>query len=238
MTEFLLAAADQPWILAVVMLGAIIDGLFPPFPSEAAVVGLAAVATSTGGLELWLLAAAAALGACLGDNVAFQLGRRTGTARFRWMRSPFMQRAFGRAAKELTSRGVSMILVVRFIPVARVAVNLTAGATGYPVRRFVAVSALSATLWAGWMVGIGVVVGSLFSQNPVLGMLAAVLLAGLLGLVIDKIHAKVRARSLLTLRHTAGQVLHDAEGAAVLSRVTQGSPDTSRLHADATLVRP
>ena len=160
MTEFLLAAAEQPWVFVVVLFACLIDGFFPPIPSEALVVGLAALAATHGGQSLWILLVAAVLGAFLGDNVAYALGRRMGTTRFKWMRRPLMQRAFARATRDLESKAVSMILVARFLPGARVAVNLSTGATGYPRKRFVAISALSAILWAGYCVGIGALAGA------------------------------------------------------------------------------
>ena len=79
MTEFLLGAAEQPWIYAAVVLACLIDGFFPPVPSEALVVGMAALAATHGGHGLWLLLLAGVLGAFLGDNVAYSLGRRMGT---------------------------------------------------------------------------------------------------------------------------------------------------------------
>lgn len=194
MTEFLLEMSGQPWIYAVVALACLLDGLFPPIPSETVVVGLAALATSQGGHGLWLLFLAAVLGAFLGDNLAYVLGRRMGVSRFAWMRRPVMQKAFARAGGALESRGVSMILVARFLPVARVAVNLTAGASGYPARKFMPVSLLSATLWGGYSVGIGAVAGIWMGEHPLLGLFAAIVVAGLLGLGLDRVAGVVQAR--------------------------------------------
>lgn len=194
MTDFLLAAAGQPWIYAVVALGCIIDGFFPPFPSEAIVVGMASLAVADGGSTVWMLLLAAAVGTFLGDNLAYSLGRVTGTSRFGWMRRPFMQRAFARAGAGLGSRAVSIILMARFIPVARVAVSVTAGATGFSRRRFVAVTALSGSLWAAYSVGIGAVAGAWFREYPVLGFIAAILVAGLIGLAVDRVSGMLRTR--------------------------------------------
>lgn len=194
MIEMLLAAAGQPWIYAVVLVGCIIDGFFPPFPSEAVLVGLASLIVAQGGPNPWLLFLAAALGAFLGDNIAFWLGRRAGTTRFGWMRRPFMQRSFARAGRELERRAVPMILVGRFIPVARVAVNLTAGATGHPWGSFRAITAFSACLWAGYSLGIGVLAGAWFREFPLLGLIIGITVSGMLGLLIDKAHAVLRSR--------------------------------------------
>ncbi|WP_269936455.1 DedA family protein [Arthrobacter sp. HY1533] len=194
MTEMLLAAAEQPWIYAAVALACLIDGFFPPIPSEAIVVGLASLGASQGGHGLWLLLLTAVLGAFAGDNLAYLLGRGMGTARFKWMRRPLMQRAFSQAGRELKLRPVSMLLVARFVPVARVAVNLTAGATGYRYRRFAAVSALSATLWGAYSVGIGALAGAWLQEYPVWGLVIAIVVAGALGLFIDKVAAALRGR--------------------------------------------
>lgn len=191
MTEFLLGAAEQPWIYAAVVLACLIDGFFPPVPSEALVVGMAALAATHGGHGLWLLLLAGVLGAFLGDNVAYSLGRRMGTTRFRWMRRPLMQRSFTRSRRGLESRAVSMILVARFLPGARVAVNLTAGATGFSRKRFVAISALSATLWAGYCVGIGALAGAWLAENPLVGLVVAVVAAGTIGGIVDIIARKL-----------------------------------------------
>ncbi|WP_449372729.1 DedA family protein [Arthrobacter psychrolactophilus] len=198
MTEFLLGAAEQPWIYAAVVLACLIDGFFPPVPSEALVVGMAALAATHGGHGLWLLFLAGVLGAFLGDNVAYSLGRRMGTTRFRWMRRPLMQRSFARSSRGLESRAVSMILVARFLPGARVAVNLTAGATGFSRKRFVAISALSATLWAGYCVGIGALAGAWLAENPLVGLVVAVVAAGTIGGIVDIIARKLSSRSLRT----------------------------------------
>ncbi|SEE43187.1 membrane protein DedA, SNARE-associated domain [Arthrobacter alpinus] len=195
MTALLLEAAGQPWIYAAVVLGCLIDGFFPPIPSEALVVGMASLAAAHGGHGLWLLLLAALLGAFLGDNAAYILGRRLGTSRFKWMRRPLMQRSFAKAGQGLESRAVSMILVARFLPGARVAVNLTAGATGFQRRKFIAISAFSAFLWASYSVLIGALAGVWLREHPILGFVAAIILAASLGLALDLVITKFRARS-------------------------------------------
>lgn len=194
MTDFLMAAAGQPWAYVVVVIFCLLDGFFPPIPSETLVVGVAALAVNHGWSALSLLVLTAAVGAFLGDNIAYLIGRHLGTHRFAWLRRPMMQRAFAKAETELEQRAVSMILVARFLPVARVAVNLTAGATRYNRRRFVAVSALSATLWAIYSVAIGALAGSWLREHPLLGLIGAMLVAGLLGIVLDKTLGAFRAR--------------------------------------------
>ena len=189
--DFILAAAGQPWVLFIVLACCFIDGFFPPIPSESVVVGLAPVAATADVPNPWLLAGIAALGAFTGDNTAYLIGRGVGTQRWRWMRGPRMQRAFRWAGGELRKRPASLILVARFIPIGRVAVNLTAGATHYSHIRFVALTVLSATLWAGYSVAIGLFFGQWFEENHLLGAAIAIVCAITLGIIVDTVISRV-----------------------------------------------
>lgn len=192
--DFILAAAGQPWVLILVFACCVIDGFFPPIPSESVVVGLAAVAATAHIPNPVLLAATAAAGAFLGDNIAYLIGRGTGTQRWAWMRGHRMQRAFRWAGTELRKRPASLILVARFVPIGRVAVNLTAGATNFPQSRFVGMTVLSALLWAAYSVAIGLFFGQWFEENHLLGVIVAVICAIGLGVLVDLAISKLRGR--------------------------------------------
>ena len=192
--DFILAAAAQPWVLFLVLACCLIDGFFPPIPSESVVVGLAAVAATADVPNPWLLAMVAALGAFLGDNIAYLIGRGVGISRWRWMRGRRMQKAFRWAGLELRKRPASLILVARFIPIGRVAVNLTAGATHFPHVRFVLLTVLSAILWAAYSVGIGLFFGQWFENNHLLGAVIAIVCAVGLGIVVDLVISRVRGK--------------------------------------------
>ncbi|MDP9986767.1 VTT domain-containing protein [Arthrobacter sp. FW306-05-C] len=192
--DFILAAAGQPWVLVLVLACCIIDGFFPPVPSESVVVGLAAVAATADVPNPLLLALVAAAGAFSGDNIAYLLGRRVGTTRWGWMRGPRMQSAFRWAGRELRKRPASLILVARFVPIGRVAVNLTAGVTRYPHLRFVGLTVLSASLWAGYSVAIGLFFGQWFEDNHLLGAAIAIVCAVALGIVVDLVINKFRGK--------------------------------------------
>ncbi|MBP2414724.1 membrane protein DedA with SNARE-associated domain [Arthrobacter stackebrandtii] len=222
MIEFLQEASGQPWAYAVVAACALLDGFFPPVPSEVLVVAMASLLASHGWAGLWMLAPAAIVGAFAGDNLAYAMGRALGTTRFRWMRRPFMQKSFAAAGKQLESRGAAMMMVARFLPVARVAANLTAGATGFPRRKFVAISAVSASLWAAYCIGLGALAGSWFAANPILALTVAVVAACLLGIVLDRVSAALRRRRLVDgVDATTGWREGDARGAGT---ETQTSP--------------
>lgn len=192
LNDFILAAAGQPWVLLLVFACCVIDGFFPPVPSESVVVGLAAVSATAGTPNTWLLILVGAFGAFTGDNIAYLIGRKVGVVRWRWMRSQRMQGAFRWAGRELRRRAASLIMVARFIPIGRVAVNLTAGATRFPRGMFVALTAMSAVLWAGYSVGIGLFFGQWFEHNHLLGAIIAICAAVVLGIIVDRIISKVR----------------------------------------------
>jgi membrane protein DedA with SNARE-associated domain len=203
--DFILAAAGQPWVLFLVLACCVIDGFFPPIPSESVVVGLSAVSGSSGVPNVWLLAFMAALGAFAGDNIAYLIGQRIGVQRWRWMRTPRMQGAFLWAGKELRRRAASLIMVARFIPIGRVAVNLTAGATQFNHRRFVGLTAMSAILWASYSVVLGYFFGVWFEHNHLLGAVIAIVVAVILGVIIDRIISRVRGSVPLDRKNIPGE---------------------------------
>lgn len=186
MTEFLLGAAGQPWMPAVVLVLCIVDGFFPPIPSETLVVGMAALSLSPAGPNPGLLFAAACLGAFVGDNIAYGFGRRLVSSRCRWMQRRSSQAALLRAGAALQSRGIPLILVARFVPVGRVAVSLAAGASGFSARTFRLVTALSSALWAAYSIAVGSMAGHWFQNHPLLGVIVALSFSATAGLLVDK----------------------------------------------------
>jgi membrane-associated protein len=206
--DFILAAAGQPWVLFLVLACCLIDGFFPPIPSESVVVGLAAVAATADVPNPWMLMLVAGLGAFSGDNIAYVIGRRVGTRRWSWMRGARMQSAFRWAGGELRKRPASLILVARFVPIGRVAVNLTAGVTHYPRPRFIGLTILSATLWASYSVGIGLFFGQWFEDNHLLGAVIAIICAVALGIMVDLAINRIRGKVPVVER------MKDPEGSA------------------------
>ena len=191
LTSLLEAGAAAPWVLAVVLLIAVGDALLPPIPSEGVVVALAAVAVAGDGPHLPLLALAAGVGAFLGDSLTFVVGRRYGPQRLARMTRPRMRRVLERASGTLERRGALVVLTARYVPLGRVAVNLTAGATGFPPRRFLGLAALAAATWAVWSVAVGAVAGHWLHGNPLLGSAAGIALALGLGLAVDRVARRV-----------------------------------------------
>ncbi len=201
---FILTAAASPWVLLVMFVVAAVDAVFPPVPSETVLVAAAAAAAASGQLMIVpLLCLIAACGAVLGDNLTYALGRVVGTRRFAWMRRPRVAAAVERAQSSLSRGGGALIIGARYIPVGRVAVNMTAGAVGYPWRRFLPISALGGITWAVYGTGIGLVAGSWFAQQPLLAAAIGVAVAVAVGIAVDRVSV-ARRRRLEAHTATAG----------------------------------
>lgn len=193
--DLILQAAASPWLYLVMFATAVIDGFFPPIPSETVLVAAAAVAASTGETNVPLLIAVAALGAMIGDNIAYAIGRSVGTTRFAWMRRPRVAAAFERAQRTLAGNGAGLILGARYIPVGRVAVNMSAGALGYSWQRFLPLSLVGGLTWAIYSALIGLLAGHWLTDQPLLSAAFGVVFALVIGLIIDRIAAARRRRA-------------------------------------------
>lgn len=194
LNDLALDLAGSPWIYLMVFAFVTIDAFFPPVPSESVIVALAAISVSSGDPDLVLLTVVSIAGALCGDNIAYAIGRRVGTERFAILRRPGSVQLIARAKVELDKRAAMLILTARYIPVGRVAVNVTAGATRFPYRRFLPLSMLAAFSWSVYSVLIGVVAGSWVEDNPLLGAAIAVVIAVTVGFAVDQLLARRRRR--------------------------------------------
>lgn len=186
-TAFLTDAISSPLMPLVVFAACLIDGFFPPVPSETSVVAAGALALASGGDPATLVTVilAAAAGAFAGDSTAYLIGRRIGTDRFAWMRRPRVRQALGWAARQLERRPATLILTARYVPIGRVAVNTMAGATRMPYRRFASFSAIAAVSWAVMCLLISLVASAWFPHTPLASAAAAIVISMLLGVAVD-----------------------------------------------------
>ncbi|GMA32262.1 DedA family protein [Litorihabitans aurantiacus] len=178
-------------MLLVLYVFCTIDGFFPPVPSESIVIALATLSIHGDALPLWAVIPVAAAGAMTGDLIAFAIGRRIPIHRLRIFRTRRGRALLAWAEKQLRVRGGVFILAARYVPVGRVAVNITAGAVGFPLRRFLAFDAVAAILWACFGSAIGIVAGALFHGNPLLSIAVGVAGGVLIGLLMDKLLARL-----------------------------------------------
>lgn len=149
----------------VLALAAGLDVLFPVVPSETIVI-TASVLAAQGDLLIWVIVPAVALGAFLGDNVSYLLGRKVG--------DPVANRLFsgvkGRARLQwaegaLRRRGTVLIAIGRFIPGGRTATTFAAGTLEMPYRQFLLADAVAASVWALYVSMLGYLGGETFKDN-------------------------------------------------------------------------
>lgn len=177
--------ADSLWVFPALFLFATIDGFFPPIPSESVVIALASLSVSQGAPNIVLVVLAAALGAFAGDQIAYAIGSRVDVHRLRVFRTVRGRKALAWAEHALAHRGSSFILAARYIPIGRVAVNMTAGALGYPRKRFVGLTGLAAVTWAAYGSAVGAGAGLWLEDHPLIAVVAGVVVGTLVGVGID-----------------------------------------------------
>jgi membrane protein DedA with SNARE-associated domain len=192
LNDLVLPLASSPWVYAIALGLVILDSFFPLFPSEVVIVGLASLAASHAAPDILLLLLIAALGALIGDILTYFLGRVIGVRRLQSTRLRPLVRLLRWASRRLGRRAGMVILTARFIPWARLAVNLTAGSTGYAFWRFAPFCLAASALWAAYNVTMGYLAGHWFSGQPIIGMLAAIVLAVALGFLLDAINTRIR----------------------------------------------
>jgi membrane protein DedA with SNARE-associated domain len=180
-----LVADASGWAYLILFLLAFLDVLVPIVPSETAVITAGVVAAS-GDLNLALIIPAAAVGAFLGDNTVYLIGRRFGgrvTERFFSGEKATERMAW--AEVQLSERGGELIVIARFIPGGRTAVALSAGTLAYPWRRFVVFDLAAAFIWASYAALLGYYGGRTFESfwGLVLALTTAFAIAGGIELV-------------------------------------------------------
>lgn len=179
------ALAGGPWLLPAMFLLVLLDAVLVVVPGEVAVTAAGALAASTGSPPLPAVIAAAALAAFCGDALCFAVGRRVGLRRWRWMRHPRVARAFVWAGHRLARSTATVVFTARFIPFARLAVNLTAGATRVSALRYLGSVAVAASAWAAYQAVVGAAIGALLPGDPLVAVLVSIVAAIGLGVLID-----------------------------------------------------
>jgi membrane-associated protein len=149
----------------VVFAAAGLDVIFPLIPSETIVI-TAAVLAAQGDLFIWLIVPLVALGAFLGDNLCYLLGRKIGDpVADRLFKSEKGQARLQWAEEALRRRGAILIGVGRFIPGGRTATTFAAGTLEMPYRQFAAADAFAAAIWALYVSMLGYLGGETFKDN-------------------------------------------------------------------------
>lgn len=187
---------DSPLSYLLAFAMRLLDALFPVVPSETAIIALGVATAGSADPRIAVIVLLAALGAFLGDNLSYLLGRHyaPGVTR-RVFSSPKGAHRRAWAERTLARVGGRLIVVCRFIPGGRTAVTLTCGIVGYRRRSFVAAVALAAVLWASYAFFVGRLGGKAFEHRPWIGLVLALAIALGVSAVIDvgrRLHRHLR----------------------------------------------
>jgi membrane protein DedA with SNARE-associated domain len=199
--ELVEGAMSSPWVLLALFAVAAIDAFFPAVPSESLVVTAGVFAAANGEPNVPLVILAAAAGAFAGDHISYLIGR---TAEGRLARRRAARPASRRAARSaaglawarrtLDRRGATILLICRYIPGARTAVTLTAGAVRHPLRSFSFFDGIAALSWGVYSTLIGYIGGAAFEEQPLKGLALGLGIALTVALAIEVIrHLRRRA---------------------------------------------
>src|SRR5918995_927147 len=165
-TEIVEHAVGSPWVYLALLAFAALDAFFPIVPSESLVITAGAFAAS-GEPNLAGVIVAAALGAFIGDHISYFIGRFAGEkAMQRAKPGSRKAAAWARGHKLLTDRGGTILIVCRYLPGARTAITLTAGAVAYRLRSFSFFDAIAASSWAAYSATVGYIGGEAFEESP------------------------------------------------------------------------
>ncbi len=159
---------------AIAIIIPALDAILPVLPSETVIIALGVATAGSTDPRIALLVACSAVGAFLGDNLCYLLGRRFGPRAERWFfRGGKGTQGRAWAEGSLERYGMPLIVICRFVPGGRTAVTLCCGIIGYQRRRFVIATAAAGVIWAAYAFFIGRLGGRAFEGKPWAGLLLA-----------------------------------------------------------------
>lgn len=155
-----IASIPAVWGYLIIFLFTWLENITPPIPGDMIVVFGGYVA-ATGSLDLVVLVVISTMGAAAGFMCMYALGRSAGPAvlrsrLLRWI----PQDPIERTTRWMTRWGLVLILINRFLAVARAVVSLLAGIARIPVPGVAVCATLSALLWTALLAVLGYFIGT------------------------------------------------------------------------------
>ena len=151
------------------------DAVIPIFPGETTLAAASTMAAE-GDLDLYYVMLAGALGAIVGDSSLFWIAR-TSRERVEDKLDAALANPKVAIVWESLQRSPGLLIVVgRFVPGMRFAVDASMGLSTYPYRRFLPWSILGGTLWSVYTCALAYRVATTLSGYP----LASMIISGLI----------------------------------------------------------
>lgn len=163
----------DPFFYFVVFIIALLDSVVPVVPSETTLI-LGGIAAGQGSLRLPYVIGLGALGAAIGDSIAYFLGGRAGG----WMKrrltgSEGGARRLAWTEQQLARRGGLLLITGRFVPGGRTMITFASGLTAQPYGRFLFFDTIACVLWATYGGTLGYFFGERFKDNHTLAFVYA-----------------------------------------------------------------
>ncbi|MFG2786236.1 DedA family protein [Streptomyces sp. NPDC048419] len=188
--------------VAVVMFAetGLLVGFFLPGDSLLFTAGLLCAGDSDRSvhLSLWQVLVAAVVGALLGAQTGYWLGRRGGRALLARSRSKKLHEGAERAEQLLERYGhAKAVVLARFVPIVRTVLNPLAGALEVPVRVFTVWQVVGGLVWTIGLTLGGYALGSSVPNvdHYLLPMVALVVLVSLTPIALEARRARARRAS-------------------------------------------
>ncbi|OIJ66922.1 DedA family protein [Streptomyces mangrovisoli] len=140
-------------VYAVVALVIGVESLGIPLPGEIVLVSAALLSSQHSGINPFVLAACASLGAVVGDSIGYAIGRKGGRPLLAWLGRKF-PRHFGEghiatAERSFEKWGMWAVFFGRFVALLRIFAGPLAGVLRMPYWKFLIANLLGGVVWAG-----------------------------------------------------------------------------------------
>jgi membrane protein DedA with SNARE-associated domain len=156
------------WFILVIFSVALLDSVIPVVPGETTVIA-GGVAAGAGDQNLALVILAGALGAFVGDNIAYTIGNQFSDRVRAWAeRKPARAARLEGAGVQIRRRGGMLLITARFIPGGRTILTVSSGITDQPRRWFAGWVAVAGVVWASYAAILGYIFGSAFEDDHAL----------------------------------------------------------------------
>jgi membrane protein DedA with SNARE-associated domain len=176
-----LQSLSGPVVYAVVALLVFAeDALFVGFvlPGETAAVIGGVIASTGGGVSVWLMVPVVVFSAIAGDSVGYEVGRHFGPRIFRSRVALKYEVRIEKARAFMRRRGPAAVFLGRFVALFRALVPTMAGASALPYRTFLLYNAIGGIVWGTGFTMLGFAAGHAYARvEKIAGRVGAVVVA-------------------------------------------------------------
>ena len=175
LTDWLDRVSGNWWFLAVILIIALLDSVIPIVPSETTVIiGGVAAGIAGASYNVVFVIIAGAVGAFIGDNLSYQIGRRaSGLVERRAAKKESTAKKLKWAADQIEERGGLLLITARFIPGGRTILTLSSGLTKQSQTWFMGWVGVATIIWASYASILGYAFGSQFEDDHTKAFLLA-----------------------------------------------------------------